>query len=291
MTGLGRLFECCRKFSIENGMAERAREGAVVALSGGADSVFLLCFAQEFSVQYSFPIHAFHVNHGIRGEEGDRDEKFCKELCLKMQIPFSSVRINVPKVAEEQKIGIEECARKMRYDALEQIRLKLGYSAILTAHNATDRAETVLFNLLRGSGGKGLRGIPAVRGNVLRPLLSITGEEIRSALQQAGIAYVKDSTNADSSYSRNYLRNEIFPRLQKLNPSPEKAICRAADHLAADEAYFAEKVFELRERAVDGKEISHADWFSIDEFPEIPRHGSIARTLIDTFCAENCPGA
>lgn len=216
---------------------ERSR-GILIGLSGGADSMLLLHLMHLLAQKENFKIFALHIHHGIRAEEADRDELFAKTEAEKRSVAFASVRINVPKVAEAENMGVEETARRLRYELFSEYAEKEDLAYIFTAHHATDHAETVLWHVSRGAGGKGLCGIPLKRKangrTVFRPLLGLTAEEIRNAATEAGISFVTDSTNSDVSYTRNYVRNEILPRMRKLNPSLETAFRRMSENLSED---------------------------------------------------------
>lgn len=207
-------------------------EGVILcAVSGGADSMYLLCRLLE----RGYPVHAAHYNHGIRGEEADRDEAFVREFCRERGIPFSSERGDVPGCAAACGLSVEETARTMRYDFLERTAGRIGAAAIATAHNAGDNAETVLLNLMRGSGLRGLCGIPPVRGLVRRPMLDVTRQQVEDYLREHDIPYMEDSTNREDIYTRNRLRHEVMPVLRSLNPSLEETVGRTAALLRRDE--------------------------------------------------------
>ncbi len=226
------------RFMEKTGMAERLPEGVLVALSGGADSVFLLYFLRQLSLERSFPLAAMHVHHHLRGAEADRDAAFCEALCRDLSVQFSLSHADVPAEATRRGRGIEETARILRYEALrKELAAHPELSLIATAHNATDRTETMLLHLLRGGGTRALRGIASLTDDLMRPLLQLTGEEIRSALREAKIGFVEDSTNGDTAYARNYLRHEILPRLAVLTPEPDRMFGRTAEILSADTAY------------------------------------------------------
>lgn len=182
------------------------RRSVLVGFSGGADSALLLTLLSE---RRELRVCAAHLNHGIRGEEAERDEEFCRRFCLGINIPFFSARIDIPRLAAERKAGIEETARRERYAFFRRICEEEGLDCIATAHNATDNAETVLLRLIRGSGTDGLCGIPPVRDNIIRPLLLCTKEEILSECGRRGIRYVHDSSNDNTEYRRNFIRHRI----------------------------------------------------------------------------------
>lgn len=218
-------------------MQEKIRYGILVGFSGGADSVFLLEFLLEYRKrsQKDFSIVAVHVNHGIRGEEADRDELFSRDYATKRGVEFLSFSIDAPIIAKSRGIGLEEASRILRYEIFEKIlEERNDISAVAVAHNASDNLETVIFNMMRGAGTKGISGILPVRENIIRPLIYIPKNEIVTFLESVGIDFVTDSTNFSSDYTRNYIRNEIVPLLKRLNPEPEKAATRLSENLRCD---------------------------------------------------------
>lgn len=228
--------------SVHN-MLEKLKGGVLVGLSGGADSVMLLLYLAELRKKHgSFPVLAVHINHMIRGDEADRDERFSKEISEKLGIQFVSRRIDVPKIARESGLSLEEAARNARYFEFQEIiRGRSDISCIALAHNATDNIETALFNMIRGAGTKGAAGIPPTRDNIVRPLIYVSKKDIVSALDCSGIMYMTDSTNAQDDYSRNYVRNNILPHLAHLAPDPERSFLRLSKNLRADEEYISEQ--------------------------------------------------
>jgi tRNA(Ile)-lysidine synthase len=201
----------------------------LAAISGGPDSIFMLNFLLKFKKKYRIEIGAMHINHMIRGKEADDDEKFCKKLCELHSIQFHAVKKNVPAYAKKNKFSIEEAARKVRYDELENVRKKFGYDKIATAHNCSDNAETMLLNLVKGTGLKGLSGIPISRGEIIRPILPITKVEILKSLTKNKVSYLIDKSNLSNIYERNFLRHNIFPLLKKqLNPKLEATMFKSS---------------------------------------------------------------
>ena len=214
--------------------------GILVGLSGGADSVFLLRFLREYKrrEEKSFHILALHVNHGIRGDEAKRDEDFSKQLADELGVEFMSRHVDVPTISKESGLGIEETARNARYSIFSDIlsgRNDLG--CISVAHNATDNTETVLFNILRGSGISGMCGIKPIRDNIIRPLINVSKDDITSAISDFGIPYVVDSTNLSDEYSRNYIRHKVIPGLKSISSDPEKMLSRFADNMRCDDDF------------------------------------------------------
>ncbi len=207
---MNRLLEKVSDAISEYSMAS-AGETLVCGLSGGADSVAMLISLKELG----FSVKAVHVNHGLRGAESDGDEEFCRRLCAELDIPLTVFRADVTGFAKENSLGTEEAARILRYGYFEQAA---GKSAkICTAHTLSDSAETVLFNLCRGTGVKGLCGIPPVRGNIIRPLIRCTREDVEEYLAEKGRSFVTDSTNLTDDYSRNKIRHGVIPVLREIN--------------------------------------------------------------------------
>ncbi len=233
-------FDKSRLFCKECGMEADFEKGVLVALSGGADSVFLLLLMHELSKEQGFSLAALHVNHGIRGEEAVRDENFSRNLASSLGIPFYSEFVDVPSIALKEKGTLEELARRERYAILDAfLDTHEKYGVCVTAHHATDHLETVLFHMARGTGLSGLTGIPARRGRYLRPLLSLASREIREALDGALVSYVEDSTNEDTAYTRNYIRHELLPAFLKVHGASEQSVLRMSRHLASDEDYLS----------------------------------------------------
>ncbi len=236
-----RVFESICSTVDRLGMRDMLKRGVLLGLSGGADSVLLLLFLLKYrELVGNFSIAAVHINHGIRGEEAFRDETFSQALCEGLGVEFCAVRIDVPAMARERGVGLEEAARDARY--LEFGKIISGrndLSVIAVAHNATDNLETVIFNMLRGAGTRGLAGIPPIRGNVIRPLLAIPKADICAVLDECGVEYVFDSTNTEQDYSRNYIRNTVLPTIRGLCADAEAAVTRASDNLRVDDGYIS----------------------------------------------------
>ncbi|MBE6637914.1 MAG: tRNA lysidine(34) synthetase TilS [Ruminococcaceae bacterium] len=209
----------------------------LIALSGGADSVALLRLFNEIAPQKQFLLSACHVHHGIREKEAERDELFCRLLCQKLGIAFYCVHIDVPATAKAEKRGMEETARKLRYNALQSTAASAGCDIIATAHNADDHLETVLFHLARGSGTRGMQGIAPARDNIIRPMLSLTKEEILHYLKIVDQDYVTDSTNSNTDYTRNYIRSVLMPGMRHINPNAAKASLSMSDALREDDLF------------------------------------------------------
>ncbi|MBO6187998.1 MAG: tRNA lysidine(34) synthetase TilS [Prevotella sp.] len=204
----------------------------VVALSGGADSVALLLLLKE----HGYNIHAAHCNFHLRGEESDRDEQFCIELCEKAGVALHRVHFDTKTYAELHKVSIEMAARALRYRWFEQLRQDIGAAGICVAHHRDDSVETVLLNLVRGTGLRGLTGIQPRNGYVLRPLLCVSRAEIEQYLAERGQNYVTDSTNQETDVMRNKVRLQVLPLLRELNPAVDDNIQRTAKNLSSAQA-------------------------------------------------------
>lgn len=226
----------------------------LVALSGGADSTaLLLSLCEKLGAER---VCAFHLNHCLRGEESDRDERFCRELCERLGVPFKSERREI--LAEKQRgETTEQAARRIRYDELTTAAREFGCSAVATAHTANDAAETVLLNLARGAGGAGMGGIPPTRFLddllLIRPMLSATRDEVEQFLRERGQNYVEDSSNASDDYSRNILRHHALPALERVNDRAVRHIAASAALAREDEEYLrGEAVWLLQRARMDG---------------------------------------
>ncbi len=222
---LEKLLNAIDRFSLIN-----KGDTVTVALSGGADSVALLHALWSLKDKLSMTVKAAHLNHGIRGAEADRDEAFVKWLCLKFDIPIVCEKVDIPTLAKERGQSLELCAREVRYDFLS----RNADGLIATAHTASDNTETLLFNLTRGSGTKGLCGIPPQRDNFIRPLIFCSRYDIEKYCIDNSLSYVTDSTNLEDDYTRNKIRHKVVTALKEINPSLEDAVVRATDILRED---------------------------------------------------------
>ena len=229
-------------------VAERmiyAGDKVLLALSGGADSVAMAHIMLTLSEEMGFSVCAAHINHCLRGDESDYDELFVRNFCSVRGIELLTERADVTALAAASKRGIEESARSARYDFLFRAAARLGADRIATAHTLSDNAETLIFNIVRGSGLKGLCGIPETRGKLIRPLLRLTREETEGYDREAGLPFVTDSTNSDTEYTRNYIRQEIIPRLTELNPSFLSSVERLTGAVKEDNAFIEREADRL----------------------------------------------
>lgn len=206
----------------------------VIGLSGGADSVCLTHFLYSIKEKYNLTLVLAHVNHGIRGDEALRDENFCREFAKKLGVRFELLKADIPSQAKKTGESEEECGRRVRYEFFSALAAEKA--KIATAHNLNDSAETVMLNIVRGTGLKGLCGIPPVRDNIIRPLILTSRIEIESYCKSNSLKFVTDSTNLQNEYKRNKIRNTIFPELQKINPSLLSAFSRLIENSTDDES-------------------------------------------------------
>ena len=205
-----------------------------VGVSGGADSVALLRFLAALRPQFGWDLVVCHIHHGLRGAEADRDECFVRALAEQLGLPCAVSRIDAAALALRDHISVEEAGRMARYAFFAQTAGEGG--RIATAHTLDDSIETVLMNLVRGTGLRGLCGIPRIRGNIVRPLLDCTRAEVEDYLGALGQPYCTDSTNLTDDYTRNRIRHDILPRLCALNPNFPGAMGRMLPRLAAQQA-------------------------------------------------------
>ena len=226
----------------------------IVGLSGGADSTALLIVLQRLG----YRIHAVHCNFHLRGAESDRDQKFVTDLCKNLGVEFEVCHYDTARYAADHGISIEMAARELRYTDFERIMHERQADAICIAHHRDDSVETVLLNLLRGTGLKGLTGIKPRNGNIIRPLLCVSRQEIEDWLQEIGQTYVTDSTNLETDYTRNKIRLELLPMMRAINPSVDSSIDLTAQHLQQAYTFYAQAIGQARKDVVstDGDTIS-----------------------------------
>ena len=223
--GIGRMIE----------VADRV----IVGFSGGADSRVLLLLLKEYSREHNTEIVCAHVNHMIRGKDADEDEMKCVAWASESGVPIIVKKVDVPSISRREGKGIEETARDERYKFFEELESSYeGKTLIATAHNADDNLETVVFNLLRGSGTHGMAGIPPVRdGKYIRPLILCSSSSIRDYCRENKIPYNIDETNVNTDYSRNYIRNKIVPLFSEITENPQDAALRMCSILRSDDEF------------------------------------------------------
>ena len=237
----------------------------LVALSGGADSVTLFDLTARLCEAEGGEFYACHVNHGIRGDEAIRDRDFCIDLArgCKYCKEIFVLDTDVPAIAEKSGESLESAARRVRYEFFERVMEENKIDILATAHNADDNLETLIFNLVRGSGAKGMRGIPPTRALssgrlVVRPILRMTKAEILQYCKERDLSFVTDSTNFDTEYSRNLIRNEVVPLLERINP----ALREHASELSGDMRSLYALAEREAEEILDGDDGISLDGFS-----------------------------
>lgn len=227
-------------------------EGLILcAVSGGVDSMYLLCRLRE----WNYPVAAAHFHHGLRGAEADRDLDFVRGFCERKNIPFISEKGDTAGYAASRHLGMEEAARVLRYAFLERAADRMGAAVIATAHTADDNAETILMNLVRGSGLHGLGGIPPVRGRIRRPMLDVSRREAEEYLESRKIPHVEDSSNRDDVFLRNRIRHHVLPLLKAENPAFLAALFRTAKLVREDDEFLNDLADAFLAENADGESI------------------------------------
>lgn len=239
----------------------------IVALSGGADSVALL----HVLLRLDYKCEAVHCNFHLRGDESLRDEAFVRDMCHKMGVGLTVADFDTVAYAGEKKISIEMAARDLRYAFFEKTAAEHGADMIAVAHHKDDVAETMLLNLMRGSGIRGLHGIRPKNGIVVRPLLCVERNEIIEYLEGANIGYVTDSTNLKSDYTRNKVRLQILPLMREINPSIVSTLAQTAERMAGAEKIYDKAIEEGKERVMINGNINLAS-LAAEPSPEALLH-------------------
>ncbi len=256
------------EFLIEDNMISK-EDRIAVGVSGGADSMVLLWALLDKQKEVGFYLYVINVNHHIRGEESDKDSAFVEEFCKKKKIEYSICDVDAKKLKKDEKVTLEESARKLRYEVFASEMKKHNLNKLFLAHHKNDQAETILMHIFRGSGISGAAGIKQTE-KIIRPLISYTKAEILKIANEYGVKFVTDSTNEQNDASRNYLRNIVFPEIERVYPNATNAICEfgerckeidefiksfvnpsliveTSDYLLAKDAIFEERPFIVRE--------------------------------------------
>lgn len=234
--------------NIEDAISRRdllCRDGFyIVALSGGPDSVALL----RALVALGYAVHAAHCNFHLRGEESNRDEKFCETLCQKIGVELHRIHFDTESYARLHQVSIEMAARTLRYSYFNQLCKDIGAHGICVAHHSDDQVETILLNLVRGTGLRGLQGMRWRNGNILRPMLGVTRNEVLHYLEAIAQDYVIDHTNLEDDAQRNKLRLNIIPQLEELNPAVKENVLRMAEHLGEADTMIQQALHDQTEK-------------------------------------------
>lgn len=248
-----------------SGLSPLKEKTVAVALSGGADSVCLLQVMKSLQNKYGYNLCALHLNHGIRGQEAACDQEFCKSLCQKLEIPLTVKKTDVPALKKRGE-SLETAARRIRYEFFDGF--KCDYVAV--AHNKNDSAETTLFNLLRGSGTKGAKGISKIRGKYIRPIIRSSKSEIIDYCVKNGLEFVTDSTNLINDCSRNIIRNRIFPLFEEINSGYLDNISRFSRLCEGDDDFLCD-IAKKELQAAKGKNGVNLCAVQYGDYPVISR--------------------
>lgn len=234
------LAEKVKKFISANSLIKDG-ESVLVAFSGGADSMCLLHILKSMS----YNVSAAHLNHMLRGNESDNDERVAREFCKTLGIPFYIFRADIATISKETRVSEETAGRDERYKFFDRIASENKIDKIATAHNMDDNAETILMHLLRGCGTAGLAGIPVKRNNIIRPVLCCSRSEIEDYCKKHCLPYVTDSSNLSTVYTRNKIRHELIPMLKRYNENILPSLASLSELMTADKKYFQKIIDEL----------------------------------------------
>ena len=237
------LEEKVLKFIKENNLIEE-NDKVVLGVSGGPDSIAMFYILNKLTKHLKFEIFVAHINHGIREESTD-DEQYVENWCKKLNVPFFTLNCKVKELAKDQKMGLEETGRKVRYDFFDEIAKKTGSNKIAIAHNKNDNVETIIMNIMRGSGSKGLCGINARQGKYIRPLIGITREEIEDYCTRENLEPRIDKTNFENIYTRNKVRNIVIPYIkEEFNPNILTTLERLSEIIKEQEEFIKDETMK-----------------------------------------------
>lgn len=245
----------------------------VVGISGGADSVALL----HILVSLGYKCIAAHCNFNLRGDESFRDEQFTIDFTQRLQVPLCKISFETNKYAQENRLSVEMAARELRYRWFEELLNTYDADAVAVAHHRDDSVETLLINLTRGSGLTGLTGIKPKNGNVVRPLLCVSREDIYAYIENNGLEYVTDSSNSSDIYTRNFIRLKVIPLLEEINPSVKASLARTANHLYDASLIYNHSIEEAR------KVITQNNRLSISALLSFPAPATILYEMLKPY--------
>ncbi|MCI8811098.1 MAG: tRNA lysidine(34) synthetase TilS [Oscillibacter sp.] len=256
----------------------------LAAVSGGLDSMCLLRFLMDWTAEKGGAVTAAHFNHRLRGETADRDEAFVRDWCKANGVPFLRGEGDTHSFARHEGLSIEEAARRLRYNFLAQAAAKEACAWVLTAHHADDNAETMLLNLIRGSGSRGLSGIPAIRGNIARPFLWLTRAELEEYAAENELPHMEDETNQDpAAAARNLLRQKVLPVLREINPRAVQNMRRTAVILEQEHTILDQQVKSLTAEARMEKGVLCIPRRILSEAPAAVAKPAVLQ-LLETVC-------
>jgi tRNA(Ile)-lysidine synthase len=268
-----------KKIIIQDGLIAEG-DRVLIGCSGGIDSVTLLFVLREISHELSFELGIAHVNHLLRGEESDRDEDFVRGLADRFSIPCYIRRVNVKDEARKAGKSLQHAGRDIRYYFFDEMAGQLNFNKIAIAHNLDDQVETFLFRIIKGTGIRGLSSIPVKRGRIIRPFLTVYRSEIESYVETRTIPFMEDSSNTKSEYERNFVRREILPVMEKLNPAVKEKVFALLHDLTVINVFFDEKAEEFlnsERRSEEGDIVISAQ--SLKELDEEVRYRVVSNLL------------
>ncbi len=267
-----KVFETIRKHKLLEG------EYVVVGISGGPDSVCLLSILNSLSPKLEIKLHAVHINHMLRGKEADDDEEYVITLCKKLNIPLIVKKIDIRTLAKNKGISLEEAGREARYEEFGKILEELGKGVVAVAHNKNDQAETILMHLVRGTGLNGLKGMEYKRGAIVRPLLDIRREEIEDYCTSNLLNPRTDSSNLESIYTRNKVRLELIPSINRLfDRDIIESLCRMASVVAEDSDFIEDNAFKVYNKCIQKRD---SNTLELDADKIRTSHPSIAKRVL-----------
>ena len=273
-----KVYDTINQYCVEHELLTNG-DGIVIGLSGGMDSVCLLQVLAALRNEWQLRLVCVHVHHGIRGTAADEDAAFAQRLAAKYNIPFRLYEMDIPQLAKEQGLSEEEAGRNYRYRCFEEVRKELNFDKIAVAHHRDDQAETVLWQILRGSGLRGVCGMRAGRANIIRPLLCLDRQQIEQIVRGNGDGWREDATNREEKYTRNKIRNRVFPYIeQEIQPMARRHLVELA------EDYIERQMLEQYERLVyrDGDTFC----FSVDEWKQVDPYlqGQLLMHIMEQVC-------
>lgn len=259
------------------------KDKVIIGLSGGADSVCLLHNLLALRDRYGIAVIAVHVNHCLR-KAAEADEKFVRTVCRDLNLPLEVYRVSVRDLAKEKGLSLEAAGRLARYDSFEKAVKQHGADKIAVAHHEGDNAETVLMNLIRGAGPRGLSGIPPTRGIIIRPLIHISREKIELYCHDNGLLYCTDETNLSDSYLRNKIRLRLIPELKEINPLVEESLLKTGLILREEDQYMDTLALEFYEKAKVNSDPSLLSIKELETQPDVMR-----RRIFRQACSRHNP--
>lgn len=279
-----KVYDTINKYCVEHGLLAQG-DGIVIGLSGGMDSVCLLQVLAALRDEWQLRLACVHVHHGIRGAAADEDAAFAQRLAAKYHVPFYLYETDIPQLAKEQGLSEEEAGRNYRYQCFDKVCEELAFDKIAVAHHRDDQAETVLWQILRGSGLRGVCGMRAGRVNIIRPLLCLDRQQIERIVRENGDGWREDATNREEAYTRNKIRNRVFPYIeQEIQPMARRHLADLAEDCQRAWDYIEHQMSEQYERFVyrDGDALC----FSVDEWQQIDPYlqGQIVMHIMEQVC-------